>query len=194
MLPTNVLKALAVFRSIQAIVLSKHLKVLSHNREHFKAALTDWNPVVKLFKRDEQQHHERHHVCDPWGSTVCGKIYKDTSPLKREKCVLRRSMSLRNSLNPQEAWQDIWALGWRRRITTQMSGRAVLQACHSVMKKNPSNDKSGYIKVMLSWQALNPTSSQLPILHHWHLLMAIWVSRVWDEGGGESGLIVSKPL
>lgn len=38
-----------------------------------------------------------------WGSKVCGKIYKDASPLQREKWVPGRSVSLRAPINPQHA-------------------------------------------------------------------------------------------
>lgn len=79
-------------------------------------------------------------------------IYAKCRGLKGEKWALKRRMPLRNPINPQEAWQDIWVLGCWRRITTQISGRAVRQSCQRVMKKNPSNDKFGFIKVMLSWQ------------------------------------------
>lgn len=109
-----------------------------------------WNFVLNLLGSDVI----RDIMCVIWRPPiVCRKkIYKDTSLLKREKWVLRKSVSLRNPINPQEAWQDISVLGCWRRITTLISGRALLQSCQRVMKKNPPNDKFGFIKVMLSWQ------------------------------------------
>lgn len=155
--------------------------MLSHVREPFRATPADWtcfwNFVLNLLGSDVI----RDIMCVIWRPPiVCRKknLQRYISTQEREM-GLEEERVTQKSNKPSRSLTRHFSAGMLKKdhhIDQWESSASVLSKSYE--EKSPQWQVWFYQGDVELTRALLPTSSQLPILHHWHLPLAIWMSKV----------------